>query len=572
MKIIPLADANVSDTAAALTAGRTIVYPTETCYGLGCDATNAAAVERLFVLKGRPKEKSFILLAPSLEAMAPYIDITPALRAIAARYWQSSPPQALTVVVPAKRGVSLPQGVIAADGTIAFRVSAHPFARALAAALGRPIVSTSANKNGEQNPYAVANAVDADIAIDAGILPTEPPTTLVRLEGGGARILRQGRVQFFLPAASAVSVRRAYVILLAAGLLGAGIIFGAYRSTMSLMMASVPVLSDPGSAPEVLAKKLQMRPRYQTVKGLYLTAYSAGNPRKVDEIDIKDYSGKVLYDSNVPLANELGLTEDVLGDVRALVRTLHNAHIYVIARQTIFQDPMLAEQKPEWAIRSTAGGLWRDRKGLAWVDPTNEDVWRYNLAIAKEAARFGFDEINFDYVRFPSDGNMRTVVYTNGTEDRTGVMRRFYEFFGKEFAFEPVRISLDFFGFVMERHDGLSIGQRLEDAADSVDYISPMMYPSHYPAGHLGFANPADHPGAVVDNGMKAGTPYLAGKRAKVRPWIQAFNLGAVYDAAKIREQISAVERYSDAGWLLWNAANRYTDAGLNPQAYALSR
>ncbi len=313
------------------------------------------------------------------------------------------------------------------------------------------------------------------------------------------------------------------------------------------------------------------------VKGVYITAYSAGNKKKMDEIialikrtelnavviDTKDYSGKVLYATEVPLAQSIGAADNRIGDVKALIDRLHDEEIYVIARQTVFQDPLLAQKKPEWAMKSKAGGVWRDHKGLSWVDPTKKEVWEYNVALAKESVALGFDEINFDYVRFPSDGNMSLVVYSEPDKPRYDTMREFYTFLGESLASEGAYISLDLFGFVMERHDGMSIGQRLEDAVDHVDFISPMMYPSHYPSGHLGLLNPAASPGIVIDNGMKKGVPYFVDKRAAVRPWLQAFNLGATYGAANIRAQIDMVEKYPNAGWLLWNAANRYTDAGL---------
>jgi len=312
-------------------------------------------------------------------------------------------------------------------------------------------------------------------------------------------------------------------------------------------------------------------------KGLYLTAYSAGSTKKLDSIidlidrtelnavviDVKDYSGLVLYDSDVDLVNELDLEDNRLRDVKAIVDRLHSHNIYVIARQTVFQDPILAEKKPEWAMKSKSGGLWRDYKGLAWVDPAKEEIWNYNIQIAHEVASFGFDEINFDYVRFPTDGNMSQIAYTNGDEPFYSVMRNFYTYLDDRLKNDSVFTSLDFFGFVMERHDGMSIGQRLEDAVDKVDYISPMMYPSHYPRGHLRLDNPSDFPAIVIENGMQKGAPYFEGKRAQVRPWIQAFNLGAVYDAEKIRAQIDMVEKYTDAGWLLWNASNRYSADGL---------
>jgi len=373
------------------------------------------------------------------------------------------------------------------------------------------------------------------------------------------------------------------IILTAIGCVALGVIGYAWADTITTQESFESISSTQQVSPlKLLEVKLQRRarrPEKREVKGLYLTAYSASSPEKLKSIidlidrtelnavviDIKDYTGKILYDSHLGLVNELGTDENRLGDVRAIVNTLHEHDIYVIGRQTVFQDPILAEKKSAWAIQDTAGGVWRDQKGLSWVDPTQEAVWRYNVAIAKEAIRFGFDEINFDYVRFPTDGDMRRVVYTTGNRERVAVMRDFYHFLSTELAFEPAWISLDFFGFVMERHDGMSIGQRLEDAVDETDYISPMMYPSHYPNGHLGFDNPAEHPGAVIENGMQKGLPWFASStRAQVRPWIQAFNIGAVYDdGPKIREQIDMVEKYTDAGWLLWNASNRYSSAGL---------
>jgi len=325
----------------------------------------------------------------------------------------------------------------------------------------------------------------------------------------------------------------------------------------------------------------RVKPPRQTAKGLYLTAYSAGNPKKMEEIikligetelnavviDIKDYTGYVLYDSHAPLVKKFKTEKILIRNLSALIRRLHEHKIYVIARQTVFQDPALAEKKPEWAFADRGGGVWRDKKGLSWVDATRPEVWAYNLAIAREAIGLGFDEINFDYVRFPSDGDLSRAVYRNGASKRYEVMGKFYSYLSEKLADEPAWISVDMFGLVMERkgEDDMNIGQRLIDAVNVVDYVSPMLYPSHYPVGHLGLTNPADNPGLVIAHDMEEGIPRFTGTRAEVRPWIQAFNLGAVYDGAKIREEIDAVEKYSSAGWMLWNASNRYSDAGLDP-------
>lgn len=367
-------------------------------------------------------------------------------------------------------------------------------------------------------------------------------------------------------------------ISLVAAILAGVLLYVSWRRTLSEIerLTPAPVLS--GDTPEVALKRMRLRPPIKTVKGVYLTAYSAGNPKKLDEIislidrtelnavviDIKDYTGRILYESQVPLAREIRSAQNLLGDVPAIIQKLHAHGIYVIARQTVFQDPFLSRAKPEWSMKERGGGLWRDFKGLSWVDPREKRVWEYNLAIAKEAEHLGFDEINFDYIRFPSDGDLTRVAGLREIK-KHDVMRSFYDDVRESLLSGRSRVSFDLFGFVMEQVNGydLGIGQRLADALDDADYISPMMYPSHYPRGHLGLANPAAYPSLVIEHGMKSSASLFTDHRAKLRPWIQAFNLGAVYDGKKIREEINAVEQHTHYGWLLWNAANRYTDAGL---------
>lgn len=369
--------------------------------------------------------------------------------------------------------------------------------------------------------------------------------------------------------------RHYLIIILIFSLIGVGFIYFSYGEATRAIANSVAAVEFGLATPD----EKKIRPVARTVKGIYLTAYTAGNAEKLDAllelidktelnavvIDIKDYSGWVLYDSAAPLVNDLRTKSVRIRDLESLTKKLRERNIYSIARQTVFQDPILAKNKPEWAIKNKTGGVWRDNLGLAWVDPTQKKVWDYNIGIAKEAAALGFDEINFDYVRFPSDGNMSEVKYASST-NKNAAMKEFFHYLSEQMKDELVWISLDMFGFVMERHNGMNIGQKLADAVDSADYISPMMYPSHYPKNHLGFANSAEHPAEVIANGARLGMPYFIGHRAKFRPWIQAFNLGAKYDAEKIRAQIDAVEKYTDAGWLMWNAANRYTAAGLNEE------
>jgi hypothetical protein len=323
------------------------------------------------------------------------------------------------------------------------------------------------------------------------------------------------------------------------------------------------------------------RPARIENKGLYLTGYTAGWKARRQElidlvnqtelnsvvIDIKDASGRIFFDTDIPLADEIGAEDIRIPDLQEWLVELKEQGIYTIARIVVFQDPYLAAHKPEIALKSQSGGLWRDYKGQAWVDPTNKLIWDYNIALAQAAAEIGFDEINFDYIRFPSDGNIRQIVYANldneSWEAKSRVMAEFYRYLSNQLAFEPILTSADLFGMTLWRSDGMNIGQRFEDAAPNFDYISPMVYPSHYPPGFQGFANPAEHPYEVVYQSLIRGDTT---QRAQIRPWLQDFDLGAIYTAQMIEAQKQATYDSGGFGWLLWNASNRYTAGGLLPQ------
>lgn len=320
----------------------------------------------------------------------------------------------------------------------------------------------------------------------------------------------------------------------------------------------------------------QKKPDY--VRGIYLTASSAGNDTyrqklinnlKKDYInsvviDIKDYSGYILYDTQLDEINKIK-GKKIQMDARQMIDEFHEAGIYIIARQTVFQDPVLAEAQPDLAMHTKSGNIWRDNKNLAWLDPSNKKVWEYNLAIAKEAVSLGFDEINFDYMRYPSDGPMSSLEYNlPDGQQKYDIMKSFYQYLSENLS-DLTTISVDMFGLVMDNtkdNYDLNIGQRLIDALDYFDDISPMMYASHYPKTYLGYANSAEHPGEVVAYGLKIAEATTTNQRAKIRPWLQAFSIGAVYDKEKIKAQITAVEMATSttSGWLFWNARNVYAD------------
>ncbi|OGZ00990.1 MAG: hypothetical protein A2946_00585 [Candidatus Liptonbacteria bacterium RIFCSPLOWO2_01_FULL_53_13] len=348
------------------------------------------------------------------------------------------------------------------------------------------------------------------------------------------------------------------------------------------------------------------------VKAVYATGWSAGSVSRKNAlislikknelngivIDIKDYSGYVSYKTGIPEVAGAGAEKEIrILRPNALIKELHDAGIYVIARVTVFQDPILARAHPEWALKDkVTGKTWADNHKLSWIDPAAEGAWDYVAAIAKDASSRGFDEINFDYVRFPSDGALENATYPfwNGANQKHEQIAKFFRYLRKELS--GITISADLFGLTTVAIDDLGIGQVIEDAYASFDYVSPMIYPSHYSAGFIGYKNPAQYPYEVVRYSLENGTKKLATmirkmtaatstattstastssqassvishqSLAKLRPWLQVFDMGAVYDKGMIQAQIKATEDVllhgsstdAYAGWLLWDPANRY--------------
>jgi len=198
MEVVKKDDINIDVMVALLQEGKTVVYPTETCYGLGCDATNVEAVERIYAIKQRQRNKPLLVVAADAGMLAEFVEWTPSMSAIADRYW----PGPLTVVTPTKRGIVLPAGVVAEDGTMAFRITDHHIAEALSRGIGKPLVSTSANISSKKSPYDIGtvlqmfkgNEFEPDIIIDAGVLPHRSPSTIVRVIGEHVEVLRQGEL------------------------------------------------------------------------------------------------------------------------------------------------------------------------------------------------------------------------------------------------------------------------------------------------------------------------------------------------------------------------------------------
>ncbi len=290
-------------------------------------------------------------------------------------------------------------------------------------------------------------------------------------------------------------------------------------------------------------------------------------------IDVKDDRGFVLYRSRVALARAIGAdTVSPLPAVRlrALLDTMRAHRIYPIARIVVAKDPLLAERRPEWAIRLRADTSrpWRDKKGHAWLDAHQWDVWQYAVDLAHEAVDLGFSEVQFDYVRFPDDKNLvREAAFplAHGRV-RAAVIR---EQLGRAHAaLAPlgVPVTADVFGLTATDTTDMGIGQRWEMFVDRVDVVLPMSYPSHYAPGTYGYTSPNAHPYAVIDRTLKDAKRRSAGiaGAASIRPWYQDFTLGPPhYGAAEVRAQIKAGYDNGVDGWILWNPGSRFSTAAL---------
>ncbi len=322
------------------------------------------------------------------------------------------------------------------------------------------------------------------------------------------------------------------------------------------------------------------------VRAKYLSAWSAGSAKRVEDllagaerqhlnavvIDIKDYSGYVSYAMDVAEVKEAGADRELrIADIDKLVARLHEKNIYVIARVSVFQDTVFAKAHPELALRNkTTGKLWGDRKGLAWLDPAGKDTWDYTVAIANDIFARGMDEVNFDYVRFPSDGDLENAAYPfwDGKTSRHEVMREFFAYLRGNL---PGRIiSADLFGLTAVQKDDMGIGQLIEDAYPYFDAVAPMVYPSHFGSGTLGYKNPAAYPYEIMSYALShararwdALSASSTGAMAKIRPWIQVFDLGAAYTPAMVKAELVATAdtlatSTAYGGWMLWDPSNNY--------------
>jgi hypothetical protein len=323
----------------------------------------------------------------------------------------------------------------------------------------------------------------------------------------------------------------------------------------------------------------------QAVKAAYLTYYGVGHTGirgrvlqlaertelNAVVIDVKGDRGWILYPTEVPLAVAAGAQgPGTLRNFDALMADFKARGLYTIARIVTFKDNVLAHHRPEWAVIDTRTGQpWIDNEKLAWVDPFREEVWAYNIAIAKEAVARGFDEVQFDYVRFPTDGRLSAARYAkpNTRETRVPAITGFLARARRELGPLGAFVGADIFGYTAFNDNDTDIGQRVEELSGHVDYLNPMVYPSGYQRGIPGQRNPVVAPYQVVHESVRLIRKRAGSVPMRVRPWLQDFRDYAfdrrIFGPGEVRAQIKGSEDAGGIGWMLWNPRNAYTEAAL---------
>jgi hypothetical protein len=358
-------------------------------------------------------------------------------------------------------------------------------------------------------------------------------------------------------------------VLVALAVLGVGARFVGTNDASQAYTDLATVAGAPSGGPATLPIE---------VRGVHVTVGLASLPGKLDEyfdlerdgltaleLDVKDENGQVGFvPPGVPLARSVGAAHAYF-DPRAVAREARQRGVYLIGRVVTFEDPVLARSRPELAIRRPDGSVWSDAAGLGWTNPYDRRVWKYNVDIAVAAARAGFDEIMFDYVRFPSDGTVRDTVYRNrGSLRMREAVPAFLRYAKGRLAPHGVRVSAAVFGLSAARDMG--IGQLPRRMAPYLDTVYAMTYPSLFGAGELGLADPSKAPGATVVRALRKFHIALRGRDVLLIPWVQDFSFSVPYGIDQVRAQIDAARLSGSKGYMLWNPEGLYTNGALAPR------
>lgn len=375
-------------------------------------------------------------------------------------------------------------------------------------------------------------------------------------------------------------MKRKALYITAGILLAAGIVFLAdRRHTVSAEQSPAPAAQKPATPTPPATPH---RPKY--VRGLHYTAWVTGSTKlrtNLDQllkdtelntvcIDIKEYEGEV-YIPGYAKADAIKAYTPAMPEIGKYLADWKSRGIYTIARIVVFKDCILPKRRPELAVKTPEGNIWKDHAGRTWADPYNKEVWDYNIGLAEHALALGFDEIQFDYIRFPSDGNIKNCRYeqihtsTSAAQALVGFLREAHSRLKPKGA----NISIDVFGLTTTVQHDMGIGQKMVAMTEWVDFVSPMVYPSHYNKGEYGIAEPNKAPYHTVYLGISGAVKRLGGHAPKLRPWLQDFSLGVRYGTKEVREQIQACYDAGIGDWLLWNPSCNYTKGALKGKEFS---
>ncbi|WP_309120161.1 putative glycoside hydrolase [Paenibacillus sp.] len=353
------------------------------------------------------------------------------------------------------------------------------------------------------------------------------------------------------------------------------------RATEQARQAAVH--AEIGSSGIPMIEKDDPQPDAPVIRGVYATAHSAGGSRLetllrlLDDtelnslvIDVKDDYGYITYPTQDPALLEIGTAKNIIRDPSALLSRLAEHEAYPIARIVVFKDSVLAEKRPDLSYVTPEGAVWKNGRGESFVNPYRKEVWEYNVQVAKEAAKLGFKEIQFDYVRFPEgfENKADVLAYHKDERKRIEVVADFVKYAREQLTPLGVRVSVDIFGYAASVPAAEGIGQDFELISKYVDVISPMVYPSHYSTGWFGSNVPDAAPYVTIDGAMKdtfKKLEPLGPFQPIVRPWIQDFTASWVkgyikYGKKEVEDQIRALKDNGIEEFMLWNAVNRYTE------------
>ncbi len=311
------------------------------------------------------------------------------------------------------------------------------------------------------------------------------------------------------------------------------------------------------------------------VKALYLSFWHASNNSKklkkllklIDEtdintivVDVKNEYGSTSFLTDFKQANKYGAHKSRTNrDIDKFMKLMKSKNIYTIARIVTFKDELQASNNPDYAIKKDDGSIWRNHDNMAWVDPFDKRSHLYTIAIAEEAAKVGFDEINFDYIRFPAKDGL-VLSKKNTQKNRLKTIESFLALAQKRLRKYGVFISVDTYGNICWSKDDNNIGQTVESLSKHADYLAPMLYPSGFSSGSFYFEYPAKHPYAVIYRSIKNIRNRIDTKR--VRPWLQYFKDYSPskkhYKKFEVQEQIRASDDANTSGWMMWSPSSRY--------------